>query len=818
MDAVEYKRGSQPLLTVEAGNTATFVAQTLKNFADVKTPHCMCSLRRFSVYNKLPNAIKFVQRITLKAVDVTFDTAVLHIAPLHAEANSVVVVTEGGNVALVRATELPDKSVTADTEETFSVKGAVRAVVHQRVGTSHKPDDVRAGKQLIVFGEAGQAAKVDLTAGAKLAMHGTGAKTAPVAASAANGIVAFADGKEVRVQTVDKLGTSVLSKAWAPHADAVDFVHVIGRGAASGEARIITSAGNETRTWTVAASGATLHQTAEVAEGAEAAAGPLLKAVDVDEDFLFVADGATGRVLVFELGFTAMPVCVERITEWSVEEPIVSLAPVYRKVKAEGATAARSEMAIVARVASGVKRFSLDRARLHGASNVAEAAPQQASASPASAPSASSPAAASGSTSDLVKRFGLDKAPTPAAPAATPGFTQITSTTGGQTTTKSNLDPRAVQAALEEQQRSFAAALRALDAATVNLERSANDALGTLRAQQSAAAAAGEASAKQVASSIFANMPAATGGVAGADGAPAINKDVLAGFTGAITDAASITVAQALSASLKHHAGNAADRVTTMMANAADKEGIQLPKLSSLPSMQGIAEAVDKAQAAQNELFRRQKEQDAAKYKPMVRAVQDKATRQANATNSYLQELKAELAALKSDIGAAGALPSAPAGATESAEQVFEAAVEMANVGRWGDALVKVTSVGQPALLMRFLETDFIAANKDSITPEVAKSVPLFVACAQQLTANLVDNVGMIPFKAGWLTDFAVAFDELAHEAKDAKITAELRASQVHIANVIDNVDAATQEKKSLDRSTRRNLTVARRALQSYSL
>ena len=308
MDAVEYKRGSQPLLTVEASNSATLVGQTLKNFAGATTPHCMVSTRKFTVYNKLPTAIKVIQRISMKAADVAFDTAVLDIKALNAEASGVVVVAEGGKVHLVRVTEMPDKSIVAEIEETFSVKNAARAVVHQRVGTAHNPDDVRAGKQVIVFADGGQTSKVELN-GSKLSTHSTGAKNTAATASCANGLVAFADGKEVRVQTVDKIGTSILSKAWIPHGEPVDFVHILASAnAASGEAKIITSAGNATRLWTVSATGATLHQTAEIAEeGAEAAKGPLLKAVDVDEDYLFIVDGASGRALAFELGSESLP-------------------------------------------------------------------------------------------------------------------------------------------------------------------------------------------------------------------------------------------------------------------------------------------------------------------------------------------------------------------------------------------------------------------------------------------------------------------------------------------------------------------------------
>jgi hypothetical protein len=43
MDSVEYVRGSRPRLEPDASGVVTMVSQTLKNFADVTTPHCIAN-------------------------------------------------------------------------------------------------------------------------------------------------------------------------------------------------------------------------------------------------------------------------------------------------------------------------------------------------------------------------------------------------------------------------------------------------------------------------------------------------------------------------------------------------------------------------------------------------------------------------------------------------------------------------------------------------------------------------------------------------------------------------------------------------------
>jgi hypothetical protein len=542
---------------------------------------------------------------------------------------------------------------------------------------------------------------------------------------------------------------------------------------------------------------------------------------------LFIVDGATGHTIVLELSSAKNKeaATVDRITEWSVGEQVVSAAPIYRKVSAAAGAPPRHELNLVARTATGVKRFSFDQARLSGPSNVggdanggaATTAPSASgSASPATAASAHTPGT---NAADLVKRFGLDKTPSQAAPLGrelSSSFTTITSTTGGQTTTKSTVDPRMVTEVLTEQQRQFADVLRVLDASIVSLERLANERLGILRAGQAEAAALGEASARQTAAAIFANV--AGNGLGGHDGEIPVNQEVLNGFTQSVTEAATITVQQALSAGLKQHVANSVDRAAAIVANNTEKEGLPTLKLAALPSMQALGEALDKAQAQQNELFRRQKEQDNAKYRNIIKSVQDKVLKTQQQAAQYLKELQGELSGLKGDLGSLGSAgPAAPHDAVESDEAVHQKALLLAEQGQWQQSLLKATGAGKTSVLLRFLETDFIKANRESLAEAMALSAPLFLTLLQQLSSELESNVGLIPVRTGWLHTFTLAFDEAA-ERRDSKLIEQLRASSVHIANVQDSIAAAEAHKTALDRTTQRQLKVVRKALEPFSM
>lgn len=779
MELVEFAAGSKPPLTFPSTGVQPLVKSTLKNFSDATTPHCMASTRKYTVYNKSPTVAKVLQRVSGKGADLELPGNVLQISSLHYDSDQFVAVLDNGEVVFLKTAEQPDSSLSFSIVDSHIVLGAARVVVSQRPGTVHNPQDPRQHKVVLAFARNGAVQLIGTDGVKKLADIGE----LPGAVAGGSGLVVFARKNKVSVRSADNFGDEVLSKAWLPHGDdACTAVHVFDRAGPEGNVMLLTAAGNEVRLWSLAKGSVSLHQTVSVI-------GEDPRSVHVDSNSAYVCLFSKSTVIVCELAEKSF--VAHRITEWALGDDIVSASLTYRKVQSNGTT--RTDFNVIVRNGGGVQRNTFDAERLEGAPNVGEAT-SSASQEPAN--------------NDSVKKWFANATPVPAA-AAPPTVTQITSTVGGSRTVQQSVDASALAATVSEQQRMFAEQLAQLDAAVVALEHRANENLSIFRGTGSAATAAGQAAARQHAAMVFNGMK--SGGAANLNFT--VNTEVLDGFTDAVRSAASVTVQHALANGLKHHAGNAADRASTIVANAMDKDsGMTLPKVTTLPSMQALLEAIDKGHAQQNELFRRQKEQDNAKYRNIVRAAQEKSTKASASVKEYLDRVRGEIADTKKDIAAVNNTDIPAAAPEDTEDSIYAAAMQAAEQGRWRESLLKVTGPGRVPVVLRFLDADFVRSNRSSVCNADVVDFPVFLALVQQLTSDLVTNTGLIPTRVEWLYEFVIAFDHKISSPVGPD-QAFIESHRIQFSNALDAINAVDALKGSVDRQTRRQVTVCKKVL-----
>jgi hypothetical protein len=236
--------------------------------------------------------------------------------------------------------------------------------------------------------------------------------------------------------------------------------------------------------------------------------------------------------------------------------------------------------------------------------------------------------------------------------------------------------------------------------------------------------------------------------------------------------------------------------------------------------MQSLGDVIDKAHAQQNELFRRQKEQEAVKLNAIVSRTAEKAKASVTAADRYLAAVKAEMAGLKEDISSVALTSSSGAVAmpiAENEETQYKGIMQCATTGQWGNAMLKATNAGSLPLLMRFLETEVVKQNRSTIASAKVMTFPVFMSLAQQLSANLTESVGLIPQRIDWLNEVVVAFDSYLAQPSPVDKAAIINA-QADFSNIVDQLETVDVKTAGIDRTTKRCLVLVKKALSAYGL
>lgn len=825
MEAVDYAVGSKPALQADPNESALYVKAGVKTFAEApNVPHIMLHTKRLAIYNRQPKIVKFVHRVNRNAVDVEFAASILHMTTVHYDLDLVVCVLDNGSVSIYKVDEMPNTELRCANVTTVEGINAERCFSFQLPGTTHSTSSPLAGKALLFINAKGDRTVYSVE-NQKALSSGKDQPRAPLDATSVgfvNGLVALPSGAQGQM-TLVRADTfaPMIQKPWFPHETGCCATRVLSAGKSNG---LVTFSNDftELRIWAFTSGAIALLQTLNFTFPEGISPAPRQMVFDKDESYAFLWETNGNSVLVCE--FTDDRTAITRITDWhiggagsdaSATEPLLSLAPVLRKVNANGTTI--TNMTLFVRTPNGICRHVLDNNKLDGDANVGSAGDE-------AEDSKKNPTA-------NVKKWFAESSASPAS-LATPSSIQahITSMQGGQTrinVVDNAAAERQTQEALAKQQEAYRGSLQNIHRAVLGMEKQANENLSVLRSAEAQrnAQAAGRSSGQQVAAEVaaLAKRQAANNGGGSSDEVHA-SEQALEAFLMSIRHAVSMTASQCLVASLNSVVPTAVDRCwTTQLKPAFDKrDDVPLPKMSTLPSMVQFCEQMDKAHGMQTDLIRRQRDSESAKCGALARRVRETADASIKNGKAFLKNLQDELHGLsdsieecKSVVGSSfnAAGPAIPPKETD--EAAFAAAEKLAKQGEWKLAVQKIVQHGSIPASMRFLATDFVKENRDRICGPAVLSIPSFITLLQHVTHDMMSSTGMLPMRIDWAHALAVGMDESLSAPATAEDQKLIEASALDFANILDSLDAV-DVKGSLDASSRRKHKLIRKVISAY--
>ena len=803
-DSIEYFVDKKNRLTPDDKNVSFMVKSTAKG----AQPPILNITKKYIIYTKTSTVVRVIHRQTFKYADMSVDANVASVSLLHFESDLFFVVLVDGSLIGAKVKELPDQSIqcisTPDVIAPSAPSDKIQSVkVLQRTGTEHSTTNVKAGKMVVAFspdGDVFSSGIDDKPTFSKIATLPDGAPQIAVAGSKRGVLGVQKKFNEFALYTAERFGENLLKKSWFPHEDTA-WMHIFDVGVGNDPIIIATmsTAYDELRFWSYENGNMNLNQTIAIAAPADELENGKentntthrMAVVDADEGHLFLLNGG-GSMLVFELDAERK---AQRVTDWAVAREAVAAAPVFRKVSRGGGHVER-EMTVILKVDGNVVRVILDNIRLLGQPNLFKKGEGE-------------------STADLADKW-FPQPHTKAPLEEKKERATVTSTIGGGSRPPSSEElaataMKAKMSAIAEQQAMFGSILSQLDGLAVGLERQANDSLSVLRGLGPAAAATGR--------EFAANHPYEHKNGMEHKTSTDVSPVVVEAVTVAVRGAASMTAASAVPKGLRNAAHGAVN--TAMNSIDYDKEAPQ-PRVMSHPSIRALTEVIDKAHTQQNQLFARQKEQESAKMKSMVAKTQVKAKKTMSETLSYFEAMREEITSLRNEVAVvyqtASAPRAGPATSVRSDDQVLATAIELAQTGQWSRSLNEILSVSSPQLLINYLETKIVKENRSNIVSSKIMTLPIFISLMQQLTDNMIEMPGAIPIRIEWVYELTIGYDYLA-DPDDVDKTA-IEQNRVTFDNILDSIEALCtgEHKQNVDRTSRRQLTLVRKALAPYSL
>lgn len=785
-------------------NVVPFVKVSMKNFAEGERT-VMASTKKLSLLtSKNAQHVKVINRLTGRFVDITdlVKTPIVDAYALSYEASVFGVVAKGGFAALVAVNDQADGELSYETKTVQFPEDISRIAVVSVAGTVHSEADKLAQKEIVGLGTNGTVHVADVESGrSRPLLTKTVAVDVPFLDFNYETRLLASPGSRGTVQlTFLDSGKAVLERSWAPHSnDPISALAILPKVSVAHGTLIVTCSDNNTdvRLWALKDGVVSLQQSLLVSGAtAEEAGTPRLLTVDPSGDYVMLASTADADASMVMLEVDNTRGRFRRSTDWNLLSGVVALNAIVRKRK-QGASVI-VETAAVIRTSEKVSMVVFDAEKLTGSANIGADA-----------------AAAGGKTgSNVLKWFG--STPAPAAPLQRESSAVVSSSLDKKEgAAKSGPTAAVVEkqglAALQKQNSNVTSLLDEIDQRVVALQQLATQSLKALQAQsvRDAARAAGQDHGTR---STF--RPAGAQASQSA-GLPPQTTEVIRSFSEAVKTGIRESATRCIEQSLAKNLPAATAKSMDYM-EAAEKSNSALPKLASTEGMQQFQAAIDKLNAAQIKMIKAESGIAARTAMVAVSGSKEAVESAVSRFQQYVSKVNAEVKLLRNDVAelrAKGGVGSAPA-----EPLTLEKVHGMLAAGNWVAAFAAVVEAADVDLLINVLESEPVERHRDTLLNPATLPFPIVLAVLKQLAHDLDSRLGAIPLRVGWISEFAMDWDEKLHDmaANKGDDARALRQAADAFAEIVEALSAVNVKGK-IDTTSRRAITTAVKVFKPFA-
>eukprot|EP00331_Platyophrya_macrostoma_P011798 CAMPEP_0176431280 /NCGR_PEP_ID=MMETSP0127-20121128/14728_1 /TAXON_ID=938130 /ORGANISM="Platyophrya macrostoma, Strain WH" /LENGTH=821 /DNA_ID=CAMNT_0017813277 /DNA_START=87 /DNA_END=2552 /DNA_ORIENTATION=- len=817
MDTISYVSQESNRNVCQANNVVPLARVKATQFSEELPPLAVSGSNRILCYtNKKPAEVTLLNRIEGKKADTVLSFSVTHLVSM----SELTYVAAGAQSIVFLTADLhADGAITVSSVE-GSLPDPICALAANTNGTVAVT--TTAGQLLVVGSDGNKVSSFGLPSTPKAPIRSN------VLAVHKELQLAVVPGKNQTALDIISLNSekSILSKPWFPHGDVpADAAYIIQNrqftGAAAGSRFVLTTAhrNTELRFWMLSEDNnmSLVEQLTVTTQSADESRSqtPRLLTVNQTEEYVLLASTTVPSIVIVELDRIAFK--ASRVTDWFCMAPALFCVSFIRKVKE--AKTLSIDLSAVIRTTEQLTMFTMDASRLAGSSNLLPLTPM-----PSASNNAGSAASAQAATTNVTKWFGASAE----SPMIIPP-TSVSSSIAGNKVTSSSADAQFVAgqaaAALKEQSAAFGETFSEIDEKLVSLQKNARQITTTFqdpKLKDEAQFAGREFALRnkhrlnQAAGAPTPVQPQVTTG--GHVVMTPAQADLMQGVRNLI-DAIPGYVRTATAESTKKLLGGVLPQAVSRAMSAAESvdQDAALPKLTITEGMQTFSAAIDKIQQSQNNILKQERATNESLCLRMVPS-NERHTKVLQTSKSFLQSVKSELSLLRDEInctkkivkdiktlGGAATVP------VQSAEEVLAEAVALCSSGQWSEAVAKVDALGDLPSLMHLLQSDICTEQRGTITSSSTLPLPLMLQVCRKLANNITEQPGNVPFRAKWVHDFIVDWDDKLVELK-TNDASQIAALQPILEEIVANLSSI--DPRNTDRATRNNVKLVDRLIQ----